>query len=143
MQGFDDLKFSRHGAIRAIIQDANNGEVLGTGYMNKEALRRTVESGKTHLWSRSRDKVWMKGKHSGHTQTVRAIFADCDGDVLLLKVEQDGAACRQGYRSCFHRQLQIGNRWEVVAERIAEPRTRQVGHRKTHRQHRSDRHRRP
>ena len=70
-------------------------------WMNESALEKTVQTGKTHFWSRSRQKFWMKGESSGHTQNVKDIAYDCDGDTLLVQVEQDGAACHEGYRSCF------------------------------------------
>lgn len=129
-QGFDDLKFGRSGGIRVVIQDTTDGEVLATGLMNQEALAQTIATGKTHLWSRRRDKVWMKGQRTGNAQSVRAILVDCKGEMLLVKVEQSGAACHRGYRSCFYRQLQIGNRFEAVAEPITQPVTKEKSQRK-------------
>jgi len=97
-----DLKFDENGLIPAIIQDADNGEVLMLAYMNAESLKETVSSGYTHFWSRSRKKLWKKGETSGHVQEVRHIFYDCDGDTLLIKVRQKGpGACHTGHRSCF------------------------------------------
>ncbi len=96
-----DLKFDDRGLIPAIIQDAGSGEVLMLGYMNEESLRRTLKSGRTWFWSRSRQEYWCKGETSGHRQYVREIRYDCDGDAILVKVEQIGPACHTGERSCF------------------------------------------
>lgn len=95
------LKFDENGLIPAIIQDASNGQVLMMAYMNGEALRRTMETGLSHFYSRSRNRLWMKGEESGHIQHVKEILYDCDQDVLLLKVDQEVAACHTGHRSCF------------------------------------------
>ncbi len=100
-----NLKFDKAGLIPAIIQDYKSGEVLMMAYMNKESLRRTISSGKTHFYSRSRKTLWLKGETSGHIQKVRQIRFDCDADCLLIKVEQKGGACHMGYRSCFYRAL--------------------------------------
>ena len=105
MSFFDKLKFNSDGLIPAIIQDASNGEVLMMAWMNRASLEKTVETGKTWFWSRSRQKYWMKGESSGHTQTVKDVAFDCDGDTVLIKVEQVGAACHEGYRSCFFRSV--------------------------------------
>lgn len=97
-----ELKFDKNGLIPAIIQDNINGEVLMLAYMNKDALDKTVSSGFTHFWSRSRNKMWKKGETSGHVQEVKAIFYDCDKDTVLIKVIQHGpGACHTGHRSCF------------------------------------------
>jgi phosphoribosyl-AMP cyclohydrolase len=101
MEFVKHLKFNSDGLIPAIVQDALNGRVLMMAWMNESALEKTVQTGKTHFWSRSRQKFWMKGESSGHTQSVKDIAYDCDGDTLLVQVEQDGAACHEGYRSCF------------------------------------------
>ena len=92
--------------IPAIAQDVATGEVLMLAYMNEESLAITIESGRATYWSRSRNELWEKGATSGHTQKVISIAIDCDGDALLLKVEQVGAACHTGDRSCFHRQIE-------------------------------------
>jgi len=97
--------FKKSDLIPAIVQDAFNGEVLMLAYMNEESLRRTLESGLTWFWSRSRQEYWNKGAHSGHIQKVQSIEYDCDEDTLLVKVEQIGAACHTGNRSCFYRTL--------------------------------------
>ena len=87
--------------IPAIAQDATNGEVLMVAYMNRESLALTMQTGRATYWSRSRNELWEKGATSGHTQKVLSISLDCDGDAILLKVEQEGAACHTGNRSCF------------------------------------------
>lgn len=91
--------------IPAIAQDAISGEVLMLAYMNRQSLAITVETGRATYWSRSRNELWEKGATSGHTQKVISIALDCDGDALLLKVEQTGAACHTGDRTCFHTEL--------------------------------------
>lgn len=97
----DNVKFDERGLICAIVQDWESGDVLMQAYMNEEALRLTQETGYAHYWSRSRKKLWKKGETSGHIQKVRAATFDCDRDCLLLQVEQTGAACHTGSRSCF------------------------------------------
>jgi len=93
--------------IPAIAQDSKTGEVLMLAYMNHESLAQTLETGKATYWSRSRNEIWVKGATSGHTQEVVAISLDCDGDALLLKVNQVGAACHTGNKTCFHNPLEI------------------------------------
>jgi phosphoribosyl-AMP cyclohydrolase len=100
-----EYKFDEHGLIPAIIQDWENGEVLMLGYMNEESLQRTIASGRTWFWSRSRQEFWCKGETSGHRQYVREIRYDCDADALLVKVLQVGPACHTGERSCFYRRI--------------------------------------
>jgi phosphoribosyl-AMP cyclohydrolase len=101
----DQLKFDANGLIPAIIQEHKTGRVLMMAWMNRASLQTTISTGKTHFWSRSRQKFWMKGESSGHTQTVKDIAFDCDGDTLLIQVEQVGAACHEGYQSCFFRSV--------------------------------------
>jgi phosphoribosyl-AMP cyclohydrolase len=103
--------------VPAIVQDAQTGEVLMLAYMNREALAKTLETGKAHYWSRSRGKLWLKGESSGHFQKVVEARIDCDQDAILLKVRQEGGACHTGYRSCFYRDLE-GN---VVGEKVFDP----------------------
>jgi phosphoribosyl-ATP pyrophosphohydrolase/phosphoribosyl-AMP cyclohydrolase len=103
MSLIDQLKFDQNGLIPAITRDAENGEVLMMAYMNAEAVERTLETGRVHYYSRSRRKLWMKGETSGHVQAVREIRFDCDADCLLIAVDQEGAACHTGHRSCFYR----------------------------------------
>src|SRR5688572_7279242 len=108
------------GLLPAIAQDAASGEVLMLAWMNAEAFAETMSTGRAVYYSRSRQKLWRKGEESGHMQTVRAVYVDCDADTILLKVEQVGAACHEGYRSCFFRQVTPGG-FEVIAERLADP----------------------
>ncbi len=103
---FTQLKFDDRGLIPVIVQDVTNNEVLMMAYMNKESLKKTFTTGKNHFWSRSRKCLWFKGETSGHVQTVKEMYYDCDGDTLLVKVEQKGAACHTGNRSCFYRKLE-------------------------------------
>ena len=125
MDGLDqtikDLTFAADGLIPAVCVDAETKQVLMVAYMNEASLRDTVKTGKTHFWSRSRQKYWMKGESSGHTQEVRAIYTDCDLDTLVIEVVQEGAACHKGYRSCFYRRLDDEGQWQIVAEKIFDP----------------------
>lgn len=114
--------FSRgDGLLPAIAQDATTGEVLMLAFMNAESFARTLATGEAVYFSRSRGRLWHKGEESGHIQRVRDIFVDCDGDTILLKVEQvGGAACHVGYRSCFFRQS-TSDGWRTVGERVFDP----------------------
>jgi phosphoribosyl-AMP cyclohydrolase len=103
---FSQLKFDERGLIPVIIQDVKNNEVLMLAYMNEESLEKTIASGKCTYWSRSRQCLWLKGETSGHFQKVQEIYYDCDGDTLLIKVQQLGAACHTGNRTCFYRKLE-------------------------------------
>jgi phosphoribosyl-AMP cyclohydrolase len=118
MSFLDDLKFDGNGLIPAIIQEHKTGRVLMMAWMNRASLASTLATGKTHFWSRSRQKLWLKGESSGHTQTVKDIALDCDGDTLLIQVEQAGAACHEGYQSCFFRSVADGG----ASVKITEPR---------------------
>jgi phosphoribosyl-AMP cyclohydrolase len=119
-----NLKFDSSGLIPAIIQDAVTGQVLMMAWMNRESLDKTLQTGKTHFFSRSRNKLWLKGETSGHTQTVKSIAIDCDQDVLLVKVDQIGAACHEGYYTCFFREQKPGDKdWNVVGKKLFEPET--------------------
>jgi len=97
------IKFDEAGLVPAVIQDAENGEVLMVAWMNRESLRRSLESGMTWFYSRSRQALWLKGETSGNHQYIREVRLDCDGDTLLIKVKQVGVACHEGTRSCFFR----------------------------------------
>ena len=119
MKFLDEIKFDDKGLIPAIVQDYQNGEILMLAYMNRESLQKTLSSGKTHFWSRSRQKFWMKGESSGHIQEVKEVFIDCDMDTLLFKVDQKVAACHTGYRSCFYRKLE-GDELTVTGEKVFE-----------------------
>ena len=109
------------GLLPAIAQDAETGEVLMLAYMNAESLAETLATGRAVYFSRSRNRLWRKGEQSGHVQQVEAVYIDCDGDTILLKVRQiGGAACHTGYRSCFYRQL-TPEGVAVVGQRVFEP----------------------
>jgi phosphoribosyl-AMP cyclohydrolase / phosphoribosyl-ATP pyrophosphohydrolase len=101
----DALKFDAQGLIPAVVQEADTGEVLMVAWMDREALAATLTTGLSHFWSRSRQALWRKGETSGHTQHVRGIYADCDGDTLLVQVHQEGPACHTGHRTCFFTSL--------------------------------------
>ena len=119
MSFYEQLKFNGDGLIPAIVQEEATGRVLMMAWMNRASLEKTVTSGKTHFWSRSRQKFWMKGETSGHTQQVKDIAFDCDGDTLLIQVEQIGAACHENYKSCFFRSVEKdGHSFRVMEERL-------------------------
>jgi phosphoribosyl-AMP cyclohydrolase len=105
MSFLEKLTFNKDGLIPAIIQEQSTGRVLMMAWMNKEAVQKTIEQGRTVFWSRSRQKYWVKGETSGHVQVVKDLAFDCDGDTLLIQVEQTGAACHEGYKSCFFRSV--------------------------------------
>lgn len=100
------VTFDANGLVAAIAQDAKSGEVLMMAWMNADSLKRTLSAGDVVYWSRSRKKLWRKGETSGHTQRLIEAYVDCDGDTLLLKVEQKGPACHTGAPSCFFRKVQ-------------------------------------
>ena len=109
MKTLEELKFDEDGLIPAIAQDAVSGEVLMMAWMNRESIQTTIRSRRATYWSRSRKKLWMKGEESGNIQEVRSVHIDCDGDVVLIKVNQiGGAACHTGHRSCFFREIVEG-----------------------------------
>ena len=117
--------------ITAVAQDAETNEILMLANMNREALIKTIETGKAHYWSTSRNQLWLKGESSGHFQEVHEILVDCDMDAIILKISQTGAACHEGYKSCFFRKLNTDNNiniddlkdedLDVVLERIVNP----------------------
>ena len=122
MSFFDKLKFSSDGLIPAIIQEQSTGRVLMMAWMNRASLESTIATGKTHFWSRSRQKFWMKGESSGHVQVVKDVAFDCDGDSLLIQVEQTGAACHEGFKSCFFRSIEgDGAKWRETEPRLETP----------------------
>jgi phosphoribosyl-AMP cyclohydrolase len=122
MSFYDKLKFNADGLIPTIIQDAANGRVLMMAWMNRASLEKTVATGNTYFWSRSRQKFWMKGETSGHVQIIKDIAFDCDGDTLLIQVEQVGAACHEGYRSCFFRSIAKGGAdFKVTEKQVVKP----------------------
>jgi len=122
MKSAFDLAFEKQGGLLPVIaQDYKTGEVLMVAYMNKEAWQKTLETKKAHYWSRSRNKLWLKGETSGHVQEVKEAYVDCDFDTILLKVEQKGgAACHTGHRSCFFNKVQ-GSNLEEVGELVFDP----------------------
>ena len=117
--------------ITAVAQDVETNEILMLANMNKEALIKTIETGKAHYWSTSRNQLWLKGESSGHFQEVHEILVDCDMDAIILKISQTGAACHEGYKSCFFRKLKTENRIkiedmseddvEIILERLVNP----------------------
>jgi phosphoribosyl-AMP cyclohydrolase len=117
-----ELDFEKGGGlVTAIAQDDASGEILMVAFMNEESFARTLETGEVHYWSRSRNRLWYKGEESGNTQRVKSLYIDCDGDVVLLRVEQKGgAACHTGRRSCFFRKLEDGE-YRVVSEPVFDP----------------------
>jgi phosphoribosyl-ATP pyrophosphohydrolase/phosphoribosyl-AMP cyclohydrolase len=124
-----DLKFDERGLIPAVVQEAETGEVLMVAWMDRAALEATLETGLAHFWSRSRGRLWRKGERSGHVQHVEGVYADCDQDVLLVRVHQEGVACHTGRRSCFFATLKgpapaahmLDRLEQVVAERRSAP----------------------
>ncbi len=116
----DRLKRDDHGLVAAIVQQHDTGEVLMLGWMDDEALRRTLSEGRVTFWSRSRAEYWRKGDTSGHFQHVRSVAIDCDGDALLVRVDQVGAACHTGARTCFEAGGELP---AVVGSRPDEPRS--------------------
>jgi len=108
------------GLLPAIAQDAATGEVLMLAWMNAEAFAETLATGRAVYYSRSRGRLWRKGEESGHVQTLRGIYIDCDADTILLRVEQQGAACHEGYRSCFFRQITPAG-LQSIGERLVDP----------------------
>jgi phosphoribosyl-AMP cyclohydrolase len=122
MSFYDKLKFNAEGLIPAIIQEQSTGRVVMMAWMNRASLESTIATGKTHFWSRSRQKFWMKGEESGNTQTVKDVSFDCDGDTLLIQVEQNGPACHEGYKSCFFRSIEgKGDTWQTTEPQLKTP----------------------
>ncbi|NQT90259.1 MAG: phosphoribosyl-AMP cyclohydrolase [Candidatus Omnitrophica bacterium] len=114
-----DVKF-KGGLVPAVIQDYKTDEVVMVAYMNKQALKKTIETKKCYYYSRSRKKLWLKGETSGHIQKVKSIFIDCDMDCVLIKVQQVGGACHTGYRSCFFRKA-AGSSLKTVGKKVFDP----------------------
>ena len=122
MNWLDQLKWTADGLVPAIAQEAASGKVLTLAWMNREALERTAATGEAHYWSRSRRALWRKGEESGHVQKVREVRLDCDGDAVLLMVDQAGGiACHTGRERCFFRKLENG-RWVDVDPVLKDPR---------------------
>lgn len=121
MEWFEQLRWGEDGLVAAVAQDARTGRVLTVAWMNREALKATVEKGEAVYWSRSRKRLWRKGEESGHVQKVLEVRLDCDADALLLKVEQvGGIACHTGRESCFFRKLDDG-RWVSTDPVLKDP----------------------
>lgn len=116
-------RFDSNGLITAISQDVKTGQILMVALMNKEALGKTITTGRAVFYSRSRKKLWKKGEESGHIQKVRQILVDCDQDCLILKVEVDQGQCHVGYKSCFYRAVRKNNpkELEFIAEKVYDP----------------------
>jgi phosphoribosyl-AMP cyclohydrolase len=121
MKVLDELKYDANGLVPAIIQEEGTGRVLMMAWMNKESLVKTIETRQTWFWSRSRRKFWLKGETSGHVQNVKNIAFDCDGDCLLITVEQIGAACHEGYKSCFFRTITGDETVKITEPKLVEP----------------------
>lgn len=117
MEILDTVKFDSNGLVSAIAQDADTGEVLMLAYMNRDTLTETLQKGVMIYFSRSRQKRWFKGETSGHVQNIREVYIDCDGDALLFKIDQTGAACHENYFSCFFRKHEE-NQWRIVKTKI-------------------------
>jgi phosphoribosyl-AMP cyclohydrolase len=117
MDLIDAVKFDSNGLVTAIAQDALTHQVLMVAYMNRETLKETLATGSMVYYSRSRRKRWLKGETSGHFQTVREVRIDCDGDAILFTIDQTGAACHEGYRSCFFRKSS-NNEWVVCDQKL-------------------------
>lgn len=117
----DFIKFDKSGLIPVIIQEVKTNKVLMMAYMNKKSLKMTLDTGKTHFYSRSRKKIWLKGETSGHFQEVKEIYIDCDNDCILIKVRQKKAACHTGYKSCFYRKLEKFGNLKIIAKKVFKP----------------------
>jgi len=122
-QWLDDIRWNADGLVPAIAQDAVSGDVLMLAWMSRESLARTLDEGEAVYWSRSRERLWKKGEQSGHLQRITDIRLDCDGDTVLLKVQQvGGIACHTGRRSCFYQALRDGH-WESIEPLLEAPET--------------------
>ncbi|MBU2499091.1 MAG: phosphoribosyl-AMP cyclohydrolase [Proteobacteria bacterium] len=111
-----------HGLLPAIVQDIKSGKVLMLAYINRASWEKTLETGEAHYWSRSRQEIWHKGGTSGHTQKIKEIYVDCDDDTVLFMVEQvGGAACHEGYESCFHKKVGEKGEVTIVGEKKFDP----------------------
>ncbi len=120
-QLFEVIQFDDAGLVPAIAQDAETGEILMMAWMNRAAVEETLQKGRVCYWSRSRGRLWRKGEQSGHVQRLVEMRVDCDGDTLVLKVEQTGAACHTGQRSCMFRAVRPDGTVETVTEPIVDP----------------------
>jgi len=123
----DEIKWNEQGLIPAVVQDAASKDVLMTAWMNRESLARTLETGETHFWSRSRQELWHKGATSGNVQRVQSIAYDCDGDTLLVQVHPAGPACHTGSYTCFFNDLAAGDKPEADASAAGSDRFAMLG----------------
>ena len=121
IDNLSQIKYNEKGLVPAIVQDAENLDVLMLAYMNREAFAETLATGRAVYYSRSRKRLWRKGEESGHVQHVQQVLVDCDADTILLRVRQTGAACHQGYGSCFFRELRDGEA-RIILSREVDPR---------------------
>lgn len=122
MNFIKNLKFDANGLIPTVVQDYKDGKVLMVAYMNAESIKRTVKTKKATFWSRSRQKFWLKGEESGNFQKVKELFYDCDGDCLVIKVDQiGGAACHTGHRSCFFTKVGFDGKTKTVGKKLFDP----------------------
>jgi len=121
MRELRDLKFDEKGLIPAIIQDMKTGKVLTLCYMTEEALAKTLKEAKVYVFRRSRNRLMIKGETSGHIQTVREVFVDCEGKSLLFKVEQKVGACHKGYFTCYYRRLDKDGGYVISEEKVFNP----------------------
>ncbi len=122
MSLWDLVKFDEEGLVTAVARDFKSGKVLMVAFMNREAMEKTLETRKAHYYSRSREKLWLKGESSGHIQKVHHFYIDCDGDAVLMDVEQEGAACHKGYYSCFYREITgIEDEPWIVEKKVFDP----------------------
>ena len=118
-----ELDFSKgDGLLPAIVQDYESGKILMLAYINEASWKKSLETNEAHYWSRSRQEIWHKGGTSGHVQKIREIYADCDNDTVLFKVEQvGGAACHTGYESCFHKMVDKSGEIRIVGQKVFDP----------------------
>lgn len=118
-----DLDFDKgKGLLPAIVQDYRSGKVLMLAYVNEASMEKTLETGEAHYWSRSRQEIWHKGGTSGHVQKIKEILVDCDGDTVLFRVEQKGAAaCHTGFESCFYRRAEPNGALSIIGEKVFDP----------------------
>ena len=121
MDGKLELKYNEQGLIAAVVQDDESGEILMLAWMNEEAVRRTLETGRATYYCGARARLWVKGEKSGHVQAVKSVRMDCDGDALLLRVDQTGGACHKGYRSCFFTEIDADGNTRIVSEKLFNP----------------------
>ncbi len=118
----NSLKYDSNGLVPIVVQDHRNGEILMLAWANREALEKTIATGKVHTYSRSRGRLALKGESSGHFQLVKEILTDCDKDAVVVKAEQIVAACHEGYRSCFYRKYEPnGSDWKIIANKAFDP----------------------